>query len=62
MPIAGLTMGNGEVRFLANEPEPILAELFRRGTDVRDLEVCGADLEDAFLALTGGTTREVAAA
>ncbi len=52
LPMTGLTTRDGEVRFLTNEPEPILAELFRRGTPIRDLEVGGADLEDAFLALT----------
>jgi hypothetical protein len=40
------------VRFLSEAPEPVLAELFRRGAEIRDLEVGGADLEDAFLALT----------
>jgi hypothetical protein len=30
----------------------VLRELFRRGVDVVDLEVTGADLEEAFLALT----------
>jgi ABC-2 type transport system ATP-binding protein len=54
LPIRGLTRLDGEVRFLADEPEPILAELFRRGAVIHDLEVGGADLEDAFLALTGG--------
>jgi len=30
----------------------VLRELFRRGVAVADLEVTGADLEEAFLALT----------
>jgi len=54
LPLTALRMEDHEVRFLANEPEPILAELFRRGTPMSGLEVGGADLEDAFLALTGG--------
>jgi len=29
-----------------------LRELFRRGVDISELEVSGADLEDAFIALT----------
>ncbi len=37
---------------LSNEPAAVLRELFRRGVDVVDLEVTGADLEEAFLALT----------
>ena len=54
LPLTALRTEDHEVRFLANEPEPILAELFRRGTPITDLEVGGADLEEAFLALTGG--------
>ena len=34
LPLTGLTTRDSEVRFLANEPEPILAELFRRGAAV----------------------------
>jgi hypothetical protein len=37
---------------LSDEPAAVLRELFRRGVDVVDLEVTGADLEEAFLALT----------
>jgi hypothetical protein len=40
------------VRLLTNEPETVLAELFRRGVPVRELEVSGADLEEAFVAMT----------
>jgi ABC-2 type transport system ATP-binding protein len=58
MPLTGLAMRESEVRFLTNEPEPILAELFRRGTPISDLEVGGADLEEAFLALTGAASGE----
>ncbi len=42
----------GRVRLLTNEPEQVLRELFRRGVEMRDLEVAGADLEEAFLAMT----------
>ena len=52
LPVTGLTLLDHGVRFLSNEPEPVLAELFRRGTRMTDLEVGGADLEEAFLALT----------
>jgi ABC-2 type transport system ATP-binding protein len=58
LPVRALHAAGGEVRFLADAPEPVLAELFRRGAEIHDLEVGGADLEDAFLALTthrGGT-------
>lgn len=40
------------VRLLTNEPEAVLRELFRRDVEVADLEVAGADLEEAFVALT----------
>jgi ABC-2 type transport system ATP-binding protein len=56
LPVRGVVVHQDEVRFLADEPETVLAELFRRGSSIRDLEVGGADLEDAFLALTGGTS------
>jgi len=39
---------------VTGEPEAVLRELFRRGVDIDDLEVTGAGLEEAFLALTGG--------
>jgi ABC-type phosphonate transport system ATPase subunit len=52
LPVRALRSAGGGVRFLADAPEPVLAELFRRGAEIHDLEVGGADLEDAFLALT----------
>jgi len=42
-------------RLLSNEPETVLRELFRRGLDIRELEVAGADLEEAFISLTSHT-------
>ena len=40
------------MRFLTSEPEKVLRALFERGVEMRDLEVAGADLEEAFLSLT----------
>jgi hypothetical protein len=40
------------VQLLTNQPESVLRDLFRRGVEITDLEVSGADLEDAFIALT----------
>ena len=40
------------VRLLSNAPETVLRVLFERGVAIVDLEVTGADLEEAFLALT----------
>src|SRR5438270_5977195 len=42
----------GRVRLLSNRPEVLLGALFRRGVEIQDLEVVGADLEEAFVALT----------
>lgn len=39
--------------FYSTEPEKVLRELFARDVPVEDLEVGGAGLEEAFLALTG---------
>ena len=44
-------IADGRVRLLTNEPEAVLRALFERGA-IDDLEVTGADLEDAFVALT----------
>jgi hypothetical protein len=40
------------VQLLSNEPETVLRVLFERRVAIANLEVTGADLEDAFLALT----------
>ncbi|HKZ05751.1 MAG TPA: ABC transporter ATP-binding protein [Methylomirabilota bacterium] len=52
LPVAALASANGHVRFLTGEPESVLRALFARGVELRDLEVVGADLEEAFLSLT----------
>ncbi len=52
MPYRHLLVQGSRVRLLSNEPEVILGALFRRGLRLRNLEVVGADLEEAFLALT----------
>jgi ABC-2 type transport system ATP-binding protein len=50
--VTALEASDGRVRFLTNEPETVLRALFARGVEMRELEVVGADLEDAFLSLT----------
>jgi ABC-2 type transport system ATP-binding protein len=52
LPVAALENANGHVRFLTGEPEAVLRALFARGVELRDLEVVGANLEEAFLSLT----------
>ena len=55
LPARVLECATGRVRLLSAEPETVLRELFRRGVAVADLEGTGADLEEAFLALTAGS-------
>jgi ABC-2 type transport system ATP-binding protein len=52
--LAGVSMevSDRRVRLLTNDPEVLLRELFQRGVEISDLEVVGADLEEAFLTLT----------
>ena len=52
LPVQNLEVADHRVRLLSNEPELVLKALFERGVAVRDLEVTGADLEEAFLSLT----------
>ncbi|PYN75287.1 MAG: ABC transporter ATP-binding protein [Candidatus Rokuibacteriota bacterium] len=52
LPVQSLEVTDHRVRLLSNEPELILKTLFERGVAIRDLEVTGADLEEAFLSLT----------
>ncbi len=60
LPCSGLVIEGARVRLLSNEPEALLREVFRRGLEVRDLEVAGADLEEAFLTLTSRPAPEAA--
>jgi ABC-2 type transport system ATP-binding protein len=50
--VTTVEMSATHVRLLTNAPERVLRELFQRGVEFHDLEVTGADLEEAFLALT----------
>ena len=50
--LAAVDVSGSRVRFLTNEPETVLRALFERGVEMQDLEVAGADLEEAFLSLT----------
>jgi ABC-2 type transport system ATP-binding protein len=52
LPVTALECVGDRVRLLSAAPETVLRELFHRGVAVADLEVAGADLEEAFLALT----------
>jgi len=52
LPVTAMTIEDGNVQLLTNQPEAVLGELFRRGIKMSDLEVSGADLEEAFISLT----------
>ena len=52
LPITSSTISDHTVQLLTNQPEAVLRELFGRGIEISDLEVSGADLEDAFISLT----------
>jgi ABC-2 type transport system ATP-binding protein len=52
LPLTAQQLDERRVRLLTNEPEQVLRELFRRGIEMHDLEVAGADLEEAFVAMT----------
>src|SRR4030081_1478533 len=52
LPVTAVTIKDHNVQLLTNQPESVLRELFRRGVQISDLEVFGADLEDAFIAMT----------
>src|SRR3984893_1809247 len=55
LPITTSTITDNSVQLLTNQPEAVLKELFRRGVEISELEVSGADLEDAFILLTTHT-------
>ena len=52
LPIGDLQIEDGRVQLLSGEPEVVLKEMFARGVDIAELEVVGADLEEAFVTLT----------
>lgn len=52
LPLTSSQIEDHRVRLLTNEPEAVLRALFGRGLEMRDLEVGGADLEEAFVAMT----------
>ncbi len=52
LPVQSLEIADRRVHLLSHEPEAVLRGLFERGVAIRDLEVTGADLEEAFLSMT----------
>ena len=60
--VHGVARDGELVELLAAEAEPVIRELLRRDAALCALEVRGADLEEAFLALTGAEEKEEVAA
>jgi ABC-2 type transport system ATP-binding protein len=58
LPYSSLELDGETVRLLSAAPEELLRELFRRGLEIKDLQVVGADLEEAFLDLTRHAEKE----
>lgn len=54
LPISRLELRDQRVRFHSGHPERTLASIFSRGWEIQNLEVVGADLEEAFVSLTAG--------
>jgi ABC-2 type transport system ATP-binding protein len=52
LPVRDAVRTDHRVTLLTSEPEAVLAALFQRGVAMTDLEVAGATLEEALLALT----------
>jgi ABC-2 type transport system ATP-binding protein len=52
LPVQSLEVQDRRVSLLSSEPEQVLKALFERSVTICDLEVTGADLEEAFLSLT----------
>ena len=57
LPVSNLDLSKGRARMLSNAPEDVLRELFRRKIPIADLEVTGADLEEAFISITKEDSR-----
>jgi ABC-2 type transport system ATP-binding protein len=56
LPVTGLSMDGDYATMLSAEPVAAVRRIFaERGDEVLDLEVAGADLEEAFVHLTAGT-------
>jgi ABC-2 type transport system ATP-binding protein len=54
LPVSSLRLRPGRADFLTADPTAVLWGLHDRRADIADLEVVGADLEEAFVQLTGG--------
>ncbi len=58
LPVQRLELTGNRVSLVSTEPEEVLWALFSKGIRVRELEVAGGSLEEAFLYLTDATNQE----
>ena len=58
--VASVENDGARVRILSNQPEEVLWRLHKGGIEIRDLEVGGVDLEEAFVSLTTHHPQEAA--
>jgi ABC-2 type transport system ATP-binding protein len=61
LPYSRIEVDRGRVRLFSSAPEALLRDLFDRGVEIADLEVVGADLEEAFVAITRESEKETVA-
>jgi len=61
LPLSHLQIDGDRVTLLSNDPEEVLRALFSDGVSLRDLEVVGADLEEAVIALTARSPQKESA-
>jgi len=59
--LSHLQIDGDRVTLLSNDPEEVLRALFSDGVSLRDLEVVGADLEEAVIALTARSPQKESA-
>jgi ABC-2 type transport system ATP-binding protein len=52
VPVQSLDVRGTRAWMLSDQPEEVLRALFARGVRMQNLEVAGADLEEAFVSLT----------
>jgi ABC-2 type transport system ATP-binding protein len=53
LPVSGVQHEAGGLRLLTADPAGVLRALYARGAAIGDVEVAGADLEEAFVQITG---------
>jgi ABC-2 type transport system ATP-binding protein len=61
LPVTGVDISGSRVRLMSKAPEAVLRHLFNSGVEFGDLTVVGADLEEAFIAITHEAEKETVA-